>query len=173
MHKEKQLIDIEIDELTPCLVDKVTGETIDTTVDFIKITKKDYENWKFDWSIPQNQGYDIYALRVKNSEGIEGLVALEENKGNKGIYVNLIESAPHNYGTNGKYEGVGGHLFAFACKRAKEIGFDNIYFEVKSSLIEYYKNKFGAESIMFTNRMFIEGEPFESLISTYFKEVLL
>ena len=61
--------------------------------------------------------------------------------------------------------------FAFACKRAKEIGFDNIYFEVKTSLIEYYKNKFGAESIMFTNRMFIEGEPFESLISTYFKEV--
>ena len=35
-------------------------------MEFIKIAEKDYKNWKFDWSIPQSQGYDIYALRVKN-----------------------------------------------------------------------------------------------------------
>lgn len=171
MHKEKQLIDVEIDGLTPCLVEKATGETIDTTVEPIKVTKKDYKNWKFNWSIPQKEGYDIYALRIKKSKIIEGLIALEENEGNKGIYINLIESAPHNYGTNGKYKGVGGYLSAFACKKSKEVGFDNIYFEVKTSLIDYYKEKFGAESIMFTNRMYIEGDSFESLIKTYFKEV--
>jgi hypothetical protein len=28
----------------------------------------------------------------------------------------IVETAPHNYGHNGKYIGVGGHMFAIACQ---------------------------------------------------------
>ena len=89
--------------------------------------KRDYTGWKFDWSIPMKSGYDIYALKIKDDKQIQGMVAIAVENNNRAVYVNLAETAPHNYGRNGKYDGVGGHLFAFACKIAYEQGYDYIF----------------------------------------------
>ena len=61
----------------------------------------------------------------------------------------LIESAPHNLGTNKIFNGVGGHLFAIAIKLSNAMGFNGyIFFETKSmDLADHYSNKFGANLI--------------------------
>ena len=56
LHKEKQLIDIEIDELTPCLRSTTTGNTVDTIVEKINLSTEDYNGWNFDWSMPKEEG---------------------------------------------------------------------------------------------------------------------
>ena len=70
----------------------------------------------------------MFSLRWIRNENVLGKL----NKGGKGrislnidggvANVDIVETAPHNYGHNGKYEGVGGHLFAIACKVSMESG---------------------------------------------------
>ena len=59
-------IDIEIDELTNCLVDRSNGNTLDTEYRLVvkTISKEDAnrlneQGWKFDWSIPHKNGYEV------------------------------------------------------------------------------------------------------------------
>jgi hypothetical protein len=57
----------------------------------------------------------------------------------------LVESSPENFGTQKKFLGIGGNLFAFACKKSFEKGFmGNIAFISKTSLIEHYSLTLGA-----------------------------
>ena len=162
------MIEIQIDKLTPCLMERASGQIFDTQMCKISPSKRDYVGWKFDWSIPSKNGYDIYALKIKGDERIQGMVAFAVEHNNKAVYVNLAETAPHNYGRNGKYDGVGGHLFAFACKQAYEHNYDCIYFDAKTELIEYYKTKLGAMQLGKSQRMIIEGENFIILLKKYF-----
>lgn len=81
-----------------------------------------------------------------------------------------MESSIQNHGDDKKYSGVGAHLFAIACKEAKDNGIDFIYFDAKTNLIGYYREKLGAVQIGNSQRMFIDSEAFELLINTYFKE---
>ena len=60
-------IDIIIDSLTNCLVRTETGEECDTEYRLVAriITKQDAaelkaQGWKFDWSIPHQNGYEVY-----------------------------------------------------------------------------------------------------------------
>jgi hypothetical protein len=56
------------------------------------------------------------------------------------IYLNLIETARHNFGKNKIYEGVAGNLVAFACQKSLEKGYEGfVSFEAKTRLIEHYK----------------------------------
>lgn len=45
-------VDILIDEFTDCLVERKTGEQVETEYQLrsISIKPKDYKGWKFDWS---------------------------------------------------------------------------------------------------------------------------
>ena len=162
------MIEIQIDKLTPCLMERANGRIFDTQINKITPAKRNYADWKFDWSIPLKNGYDIYALKIKNDKQIQGMIAIAVENNNKAVYVNLAETAPHNYGRNGKYDGVGGHLFAFACKIAYEQGYDYIYFDAKTELIEYYKDKLGAMQLGKSQRMIIEGKNFIDLLNKYF-----
>ena len=64
-----------------------------------------------------------------------------------------------------KYEGVGGNLFAFACKKSKDMGFGGyVGFVAKTSLIDYYRKALGAE-LSNGQRMYIEKESAEKLIN--------
>ena len=86
---------------------------------------------------------------------------------NYAVHLDIMETAPHNYGHNGKYEGVGAHLFAFACKMAEDAGVDLVYFDAKTKLIKYYEQKVGAKHL-FDRRMAIEGLAFKELIEKYY-----
>jgi len=104
---------------------------------------------------------------VENKTIIQGLVCFQilDNF----IFVNLIESANFNRGKQKLYEGVGGNMFAFACKISKDNGFGGfVGFISKTSLMEYYNKSLGAIRTI-GQRMVIQEQDAEILINRYFK----
>lgn len=78
-----------------------------------------------------------------------------------------METAPHNFSHNGKYTGVGGHLFAIACKMSMDAGCDGfVAFTAKNNLIEHYKETLGAKVIS-GQRMYIDDNAAKVLIEKY------
>ncbi|MDO5085258.1 MAG: minor capsid protein [Erysipelotrichaceae bacterium] len=78
-------IDVEIDELTPCLRRLSDNKIVDTTVEEIKITKKfakelKQQGWEFDWFKSQQEGYKIYQLKANEDDRIQGLLASKVDK---------------------------------------------------------------------------------------------
>ncbi len=116
-------IDINIDVMTNCLVLTETGEECDTEYRLVvkRITKWDAmqlkaQGWKFDWSIPQQNGYEVYELLLKDDDVIQGMIAIKHVQGQYYTHIDIVEAAPFNVGHHGRYKGVGAHLFALACK---------------------------------------------------------
>lgn len=163
------MIDIDIDKFTNCLIDNSTGEEVDTYSETVEIKIKNTSDWSFNWNKAIKEGYHVQVLKLIGSDEEQGLIATKVDPSG-GVYVNLVESAIHNRGENRKYSGVGAHLFALACKEAKDNGTDFIYFDAKTNLIDYYKEKLGAVQIGNSQRMFIDREAFDLLLSIYFKE---
>lgn len=118
--RDAMKMDIEIDALTPCLVDTSTGNVVKTT--FSKAISSDLKSakskdgWLFNWTDPDLAADDIYKLTVAGSEEIQGMIALQYEERDKAVYAHIAESAPWNRGKAKRYEGVGGHLFAIARK---------------------------------------------------------
>ena len=163
-------IEIEIDSLTECLKNRRTGEIVQTTYKELTkpIKKEAYKGWKFDWSKTQKNGYHIFELYVSGIPDVKGRISAKIDGGVADL--DIIETAPHNYGHNGVYEGVGGHLIAIACKYSLENGCDGfVSFLSKSDLINYYHEKFGAQLSM-GRRMYIDEKAAKVLINKYFKE---
>lgn len=131
---------------------------------------RNMEGWSkgFDWSSYfSNQYIELYKMVVNNTNEIQGVIAIELCEGY--IEVHLVESAPHNRGKNKEFDFVGPHLFAFACKRSVEAGFEGfIAMTAKTRLIEHYTKILGAQLIHSkTNRMFIPEVAAEILIRVY------
>lgn len=163
-------IDILIDELTDCLVERSTGDIVET--DYIEretaIKKKEYTGWKFDWSITQKAGYTIYELFVSGDDTVQGRISLKIDGGVANV--DIVETAPHNYSHNGKYQGVGGHLFAIACQISLEAGCDGVVaFDSKSDLVEYYKQELKAVEI-YPRRMVIFEDAAKILLDKYIRK---
>jgi L-ribulose-5-phosphate 3-epimerase UlaE len=165
----QSLFDIEIDELTPCLMDSETGKIVKTTVTQLSITSVDCKGWRFDWTKEKSRGCDVYALIVDGIIGTQGLISLKLDHANRAVFGALIEAAPHNVGSKTKkYIGVGPHLVAFGCWIAKEAGYDAFYFDAKTNLIEHYKQTLNAINIS-DQRMVIIGEAFERMVTAYYE----
>ena len=169
-------IDIVIDSLTNCLVCNKTGKELDTEfkeiiVDSVLATKLNQEGWKFDWSKPAKEGYTLLALYIKDDKKIQGIVAIKHIVKESFTHLGLIESSPDNIGKDGKYKGVGGHLFAIACKLSWDTGNDGfVQFTAKTALVEHYVKSFGAKHI--TDRLlYIDTYNASKLINKYIKEV--
>lgn len=119
-------IEIEIDSLTCCLRNRRTREIIKTefspvTLFEVKDLKKN--SWRFDWTEPFKNGFDVYRLSMQGDNEIQGLIALKLEPGSHAVKIDIVESSPKNVGRGGRYEGVGGHLFAIAAKISIENGF--------------------------------------------------
>lgn len=163
-------IDIIIDRFTDCLVERETGAILETN--FIRIEepikKKRYAGWKFDWRQTQKDGYYVYELSIKGSSVVEGRISLKIDGGVADI--DIVETAPHNYGHRGKYEGVGGHLFAIACQISKEAGCDGfVAFNAKSNLVEYYIKTLNAK-VSAGRRMYLDADAAKILLDKYMKK---
>lgn len=160
-------VDVLIDKLTDCLVERETGNVVDTEYAerITEIKKKDYIGWKFDWGTTQKNGYTVYELFVEDDDAVQGRISLKIDGGVADV--DIVESAPHNYGHNGKYEGIGGHLFAIACQISLEAGCDGfVAFTAKSDLVEYYKRTLKAQVVR-GNRMYLDEEAANILIDKY------
>ncbi len=170
-------ISIEIDSLTDCLIERASGEKFDTEFRLVAktITKEDSvklkaEGWLFDWSVPHQDGCEIYALTLKDSTEIEGLIALKHFRSQFFTFVELVEAAPRNYGHNGKFMGVGAHLFAIACKLSWDVGNEGyVQFVAKTALIEHYQKTLNAKLID-SQKMYIDSEGAIELIKKYFPQ---
>ena len=170
-------IEIYIDSLTDCLVHNATGEVYDTEYRLVcrTISKTDAlelkaNGWKFDWSVPHKNGYEVYELLLKDSEEVQGMIALKHVRNQYYTHVDIVEAAPFNVGREGIYKGVGAHLFAIACKLSWEVGNEGyVQFTAKSDLMEHYKNTLHAQPIDWHN-MYIDSYGAIALIRKYFKE---
>jgi hypothetical protein len=163
--------------LTPCLIDAVTGEILDTVYskadesDFVGLKKK---GWRMPWAQTAKNldGLEAYKVTIKGDEQIQGLILIKDLPEDMAVFIVSGESAPHNKQPSKKYEGVGGHLTAIAIQRSIELGYNGfVYFDVKnSSLIDYYNKQFGAISIGTVGnyyRMYINEATAAELIKEY------
>jgi hypothetical protein len=165
----KKHVDIEIDKLTNSIVNVISGEVFET--EFSRVTSKEIKkkDWLFDWHKElKDKTKVIYKMTtVENTNIIQGLISYEID--NKFIFINLVENAKFNRGKEKLYEGVGGNLFAFACKTSKDLGFGGfVGFIAKTSLIDYYNRTLGAVRTI-GQRMVIIDDAAEVLIDKYFK----
>ncbi|KJD44008.1 hypothetical protein QD47_19560 [Paenibacillus terrae] len=170
-----QSVDVIIDELTPCLIHRESGEEYKTTFepllksDLKMLTKKmGWVNfdWKQEFSVSDRQ---VYKLLIKGSTDIQGLISFQIAEGYIDVF--LVESAPWNVGSSDKvFIGVGAHLFAIACKFSFDYGFDGVVsFTSKTKLIEHYQDKLGA-IIIGGHLMAIETPKAKELVDIYFNE---
>lgn len=160
-------IDIIIDELTDCLIERDSGAIIKTEYKKLDapIKKKSYSGWKFNWSKTQENGYIIYELFRTGSNEVEGRISLMIDGGVANV--DIVESNPHNVGHNGTYIGVGGHLFAIACQISVENGCDGyVAFTAKTNLVQHYMDTLGAK-IISDQRMYIDDVAAQNLIDRY------
>lgn len=167
-------ISIEIDRFTPCLIERESGKTVQTTYrpidssDFVLLKQQD---WLFDWEIDELNNTTVYKLLADGDDRIQGLVALTAFERTQAIYVSLAESAPHNRGRGKVYEGVGGHLFALAANESLKRGFGGfVFMDAKNTeLVDYYAEKFGAKLLGMPHpyRMFIDEENAAKLLKIY------
>lgn len=163
-------IDILIDSLTNCLIDNITGKEVETEYRLrtTSIKPKDYKGWKFNWSITEKNGYDIYELFLKDNDTVQGRISLKIDGGVADV--DIVETAPHNYGHMGMYEGIGAHLFAIACQVSLEAGCDGVVaFTSKSDLVDYYKVKLNAVEV-WNKRLVIFEDSAQRLINKYIKK---
>lgn len=158
----------KVGRLTNSIVNRLSEDSFDT--DVIELQKAELKNlkkgWKFDWKIEVKES-NVYKLVIRSSPDVI-LISIEEQK--DFIFMRLVETAPHNYGSNKVYEGVLGNLVAFACKASFEHGyFGYVAFEAKSKLVNHYTLILKAKSISGT-RMFIDTDAAAILVNTYFKD---
>lgn len=117
------------------------------------------EGWKFDWNkLIKEKITKTYILRLKNnSQSIAGLLQLRIE--NDMLIMDAIEIAPNNFSSsNKKFDNVAGCLIPFACRESFKI--EGVYkgyltFTSKTSLIEWYKIKYGAIQSL-GQRMYID-----------------
>ena len=166
-------LEIEIDKLTNSIVNTISGDSFETEV--LKVTTADLRNvtkrngWSFNWKgQAKMEDRAVYKLTITgNSDIIQGLVSLSDNGDH--FYLHLVESAPFNRKEGKLYEGVGGNLFAFACKESWDRGNEGIIaFQSKTNLIQHYQKALGAEHIG-GHKMIILPEKALILIKQYFK----
>lgn len=126
--------------------------------------------WKFDWSEPQQKGYEVYGLYVKGDIEVQGLIALKHVSKQYYTHVHIVEAAPDNVGKFGKYKGVGAHLFAIACKHSWLVGNSGyVQFKAKTQLVEHYIKTLNAKCIN-NNNLYIDTYGAIALMEKYFKD---
>jgi len=142
----------------------------------IGLEKRDYGKirktlgWQFTWmSEVKASEREVYQLVIPGANEIQGLISLGKSEG---FYeMNLVETAPQNYGKNKKFSGVLRCMAAFACKKSFEAGFNGeVAFTAKTSLITHYEDTLNARLIYPPNRMAIFSEDAYKLVSLYFKK---
>jgi hypothetical protein len=173
--EKKYRLDFLIDKLTNSIQNTISGDSFQTEVssfttkDLKQTTKKN--GWNFNWKKElSNNAREVYKLTiVNNPDIIQGVISFTVKTDH--IYLDLIESAPFNLGSNKIYEGVAGNLVAFACKVSFQRGFDGFCsFTAKSKLIKHYEKTLGAYH--FGNHlMILETKASSILVNKYFKNI--
>ena len=165
-------LNIFIDGLTNSIRRIADGKSCDTEMSLASRGDINLATKKNNWHFPRvtefkREDRTVYKLTLKDEPGIlQELISLSKMADH--VYVHLAESAPLNYGDAKKHEGVGGNLFAFACKLSWDSGNEGIIaFQSKTKLIGHYQQVLGAVRIGGHN-MIVYPEQALILIRQYF-----
>ncbi len=172
------MIPFLIDSLTPCLKNVLTGDIVETEV--VRVKRKSFlskfnENtgWYVDWSKFDDET-EIYALVLKGSVDIQGLIALKDDKESNAVYINWASTSPaNNIWRNGskQYEGVGGHLFAIAMNISEQRGHGGVVHAIAmdKDILQHYVDTFDAivVGIMHPFHFVIEEESAKKIMEVY------
>lgn len=95
---------------------------------------------------------EIYALVIKGTVDIQGLVAIENNPDYKAVYISWAVAAPQNnpaLSLQKKYTGVGGHLLAIAIDKSEQYGYngDVTGFCRSEEILRHFVTKHGATAL--------------------------
>jgi len=178
---ENGCINIWIDGIVPCLRDTETGEMKETVV--FRIESRKYLNkfqkkngWYINWNqLPRS--VEVYALALKDTNEIQGLIGIRDDKASNAVYLHWVCTAPHNnvhdYGKQ-KYIGVGGHLFAIAAEKSIQWGYEGAVhgFAANEELLKHYQKVFHAEylGMLHQYQFFIDEEQAKKLLEVYHYE---
>ena len=165
-------VDIEIDALTESVVEVLTGKVYKTHVSkanlkFLNTIHKK-NGWKFNWKKEAKlDTRNIFKLTLLSKKYILlGLICIETKEDH--VHIHLVENSPENVGSAKIYQGIGGNLFAFACKESYEKGFNGVVsFYAKTQLIEHYSVTLGA-MLFSNNKMVISEKNAYLLVCKYF-----
>lgn len=150
------MVNVWIDEFTPCLKDAYTGELVQTEV--IRIKRKSFlrkynkkNGWYTNWEQLLDEN-EVYALVVEGTVDIQGLIAVAPEKNMCAAYITWMCASPQNnklLTDDVKYYGVGGHLFAVAVKKSMDYGYEGYVcgFAANENLLKHYVEKLNAEII--------------------------
>ena len=150
------MLNVYVDEFTPCLKDGKTGELVQTEV--IRIKRKTFlkkynkkNGWYVNWASLADEN-EIYALVVEGTVDIQGLVAVAPDKDMRAIYIAWMCTSPDNnrlLTDDVRYLGVGGHLFAIAAQKSVDYGYDGYMYGFASNkeLLNHYVKTFNGEVI--------------------------
>lgn len=171
------MILVDIDEITPCLVDVLTGEVINTEV--ISVRKSILSNftkdngWYVDWQSLADT-CEVYALVIERTYSFQGMIALHNDEDSKTAFIDWAVASPENnplISPVKKYNGVGGHLFAIAAERSIKYGYEGAIsgFAASMELVDHYVKAFNAEHIGFLHpyQVFIDEENGKKLREVY------
>lgn len=139
------------------------------------------DEWEFDFlKKAKERGKQVYILVKEESQNvIEGCMVFSIHE-TLGPYLDLLEVAPHNKNSSGKYKRVSGCLIAFACGlslaqgETLDKGFLSFRaigreFESAEILEEYYRERYGAIK-NFHGFMEIHPEKSKQLIKEYLEK---
>lgn len=147
------MICVDIDKLTPCLERVATGEIVETEV--IQIKRKSFlekfnkkNGWYTSWK-ELSKDNEIYALVIKGTVNIQGLLAIRNDFDMQAAYISWMVAAPSNNPQiveEKEFYGVGGHLFAIAAAKSEEYGYDceMTGCAANAKLEKYYVDNFDA-----------------------------
>jgi len=173
----KSSVNVETDEIVPCLRRLSDGKIVQTEVERISRKEaaryKEADGWYIDWGhVPDN--VEIYRLTVAGEKEAQGLVGIVDDKENRAVYIHWGAAAPHNQGNlvgekNKVYNGVGGHLFSIAAQRSVDLGYNGFVRgkAANGQLLVHYEDEYNAEPIGRTLYFFISEENAARLVGEY------
>lgn len=160
-------------------MDDNTGEIFETEV--VHLKRKSFlskfnkrTGWYINWSkFPDI--VEIYALVLKGTVDVQGLIAVENDDSSKAIHIKWACTAPwNNKFEKGikKYIGVGGHLIAIAADLSQKRGYDGYVYgqAINKDVYDHYVNEYHAIYIGNENgllKFMIPGEETQKIMEVY------
>lgn len=134
-------------------------------IDFKSIDKKRYF---FDWKT--EKAYEIYKLKIINSNDILGIISLERIPQEWRIHIRLLTVSLENKGTNKKFDNIAANLIAHAAKIAvaEYAELACVSLKPKSNIAQHYIDKYNMNITGMT--LSLEVPEILNLINTYDNE---
>lgn len=164
------------------IIETKTRSEINSRIELVNKNKSKLpsisDGWRFNFrKHAQKKKYQPFILTTEKAKNtIEGCLILNSENQYQ-IYMAYIEVAPHNKGSNKRYDRVAACLIAFACRQSFINGKEGyLAFDVKEEqkkdevkLMTLYSQKYNAVRIENSTTMVILPEGSEKLINKYLK----